>query len=376
MIKTKFTEMFGIEKPIVQGGMQHLGVADFASLVSNAGGMGTMNITCYPGIEEFHEDVIKMKSLTDKPFIVNISLVPDLTRGEEIFKYINVCAKEKVAAIEFAGASPVEFMPACKEAGIKIIHKSPNAKVAASMARKGADVITIAGYEVAGHPSLDGIGTFVIANKAAKVCAEYGVPVLAAGGVADGKGLAAALALGAQGVVMGTRFVATTECPISDNHKQWLLDHTEKDTVLIQKSIHNAARVGNNLAAKLTLEMEARGTTLQELMTVISGKISKLLKQLGITPNLKGYLYLRQAIEIGVRDASVFDGITKRLYPHIAEQNHTTSTSVERTIRHAIDTVWSKGNKELFWSITQTCTLERPTNSQFIIQLAEYFTEY
>ena len=108
----------------------------------------------------------------------------------------------------------------------------------------------------------------------------------------------------------------------------------------------------------------------------LSGKISKLLKQLGITPNLKGYLYLRQAIEIGVRDPSVFDGITKRLYPHIAEQNHTTSTSVERTIRHAIDTVWSKGNKELFWSITQTCTLERPTNSQFIIQLAEYFTEY
>ena len=190
MIKTKFTEMFGIEKPIVQGGMQHLGIAEFASLVCNAGGMGTINITCYPGVDEFHEDVIKMKEFTNnKPFIVNISLVPDLTKGEEIFKYIDVCAKEGVAAIEFAGASPVEFMPACKEAGIKIIHKSPNAKVAASMARKGADVITIAGYEVAGHPSMDGIGTFVIANKAAKVCAEYGVPVLAAGGVADGKGL-------------------------------------------------------------------------------------------------------------------------------------------------------------------------------------------
>lgn len=108
----------------------------------------------------------------------------------------------------------------------------------------------------------------------------------------------------------------------------------------------------------------------------LAGQISKLLKQLGITPNLKGYLYLRQAIEMGVRDPSVFDGITKRLYPYIAEQNHTTSTSVERTIRHAIDTVWNKGNKELFWSITQTCTLERPTNSQFIIQLAEYFSKY
>jgi nitronate monooxygenase len=276
MIKTKFTEMFGIEKPIVQGGMQHLGVADFASVVCNAGGMGTINITCFPGVEEFHEDIKKMKTLTDKPFIVNISLVPDLTKGEEIFKYISVCAEEKVAAIEFAGASPVEFMPACKEAGIKVIHKSPNAKVAASMARKGVDIVTIAGYEVAGHPSLDGIGTFVIANKAAKVCAEYGVPVLAAGGVADGKGLAAALALGAEGVVMGTRFVATKECPISDNHKQWILDHTEKDTVITQKSIHNAARVANNMAAKLTLEMEARGTTLEELMTVISGKNSKV----------------------------------------------------------------------------------------------------
>ena len=288
MIKTQFTEMFGIEKPIVQGGMQHLGIADFASLVSNAGGMGTMNITCYPGIDEFHEDIIKMKELTDKPFIVNISLVPDLTKGEEIFQYIDVCAREQVAAIEFAGASPVEFMPACKEAGIRIIHKSPNAKVAASMARKGADVITIAGYEVAGHPSLDGIGTFVIANKAAAVCGEYGVPVLAAGGVADGKGLAAALALGAQGVVMGTRFVATKECPISDNHKQWLLEHTEKDTVLVQKSIHNAARVANNLAAKLTLEMEARGTTLQELMTVISGKLSRQCYKNG---NIDGGIY-------------------------------------------------------------------------------------
>ena len=288
MIKTKFTEMFGIEKPIVQGGMQHLGIADFASLVSNAGGMGTMNITCYAGIDEFREDIIKMKELTDKPFIVNISLVPDLTKGEEIFQYIDVCAREQVAAIEFAGASPVEFMPACKEAGIRIIHKSPNAKVAASMARKGADVITIAGYEVAGHPSLDGIGTFVIANKAAAVCGEYGVPVLAAGGVADGKGLAAALALGAQGVVMGTRFVATKECPISDNHKQWLLEHTEKDTVLVQKSIHNAARVANNLAAKLTLEMEARGTTLQELMTVISGKLSRQCYKNG---NIDGGIY-------------------------------------------------------------------------------------
>ena len=124
-----------------------------------------------------------MNELTKKPYLVNISLVPDLTKGEEIMKYLNECAKAGVAGIEFAGASPVEFMPLCKEAGIKVIHKSPNAKVAASMERKGVDAVTIAGYEVAGHPSLDGIGTFVIANKVSSICK---IPVMAAGGVADG----------------------------------------------------------------------------------------------------------------------------------------------------------------------------------------------
>ncbi len=272
MIKTKFTELFGIERPIVQGGMQWIGVPEFASHISNNGGMGTLNITCYKDPDEFGEALDKMNELTKKPYIVNISLVPDLTKGEEIFKYIDKCARKGVAAIEFAGASPDEFMPAVKEAGIKIIHKSPNAHVAKRMEEKGADVITIAGYEVAGHPSMDGIGTFVIANKVASICS---IPVLAAGGVADGKGLAAALALGTSGVVMGSRFVATKECPVSDNHKQWYLDHTERDTVLTQKSIHNMNRVCNNMAARLTLEMEARGTTLQELMTVISGKRGK-----------------------------------------------------------------------------------------------------
>jgi Dioxygenases related to 2-nitropropane dioxygenase len=278
MIKTRFTEMFGVEKPIVQGGMQHLGIPTFASLVSNSGGMGTINITCYESVEVFTEALDEMNRLTSKPYIVNISLVPDLTKGEEIFRYIEACASRHVAAIEFAGASPEEFMPACKKGDIRVIHKSPNAKVANSMVRKGADVITIAGYEVAGHPSMDGIGTMVIANR---VAAENDVPVLAAGGIADGKGLAAALALGASGVVMGTRFVATTECPISDNHKQWILDHGEKDTLLVQKSIHNMARVANNMAAKLTLEMESRGTTLKELMTVISGKNSKVAYRSG-----------------------------------------------------------------------------------------------
>jgi nitronate monooxygenase len=264
--------MFGIKYPIVQGGMQHLGVPEFASVVCNAGGIGTLNITCYANPEEFREAVREMKRLTDKPFIVNISLVPSLTRGEEIFRYIDVCIEEGVAAIETAGADPSEFISYIKENGIKLIHKTPSAKIAKRMEEKGADAITIAGYEVAGHPSTDGIGTMILANKVASTCS---IPVLAAGGIGDGKSLAAALALGCEGVVMGTRFVATTECPISDNHKNWVMNHGERDTVLIQRSIKNMARVSNNMAARLTLEMEARGTTLQELMNVIAGRISR-----------------------------------------------------------------------------------------------------
>lgn len=271
-MKTRFTDMFGIKYPIVQGGMQHLGVPEFASVVCNAGGIGTLNITCYANPEEFRIAVKEMKRLTDKPFIVNISLVPSLSKGEEIFRYIDVCIEEGVAAIETAGADPSEFIPYIKENGIKLIHKTPSAKIAKRMEEKGADAITIAGYEVAGHPSTDGIGTMILANKVASACK---IPVLAAGGIGDGKGLAAALALGCEGVVMGTRFVATTECPISDNHKNWVVSHNERDTALIQKSIKNMARVSNNMAAKLTLEMEARGTTLQELLNVIAGRISR-----------------------------------------------------------------------------------------------------
>jgi nitronate monooxygenase len=285
MIKTRITELFGIKHPIIMGGLQHLGIPKFSSIVSNAGGMGTINITCYKTPEEFHESLKEMKSLTDKPYIVNISLTPDMTRDEATFKYIDICAKEGVPAIETAGADPSAYMPMFKEAGIKHIHKTPNARVAKRMEEKGADVITIAGTEVAGHPSVDGVGTFVIANKTASVCS---IPVLAAGGVADGKGLAAALALGAEGVVIGTCLLTTTECTVHDNHKKYVLDHSETDTVLIQRSINNMMRVANNMTAQLILAKEARGTTLQELMPIISGKLSKAAYQTG---NLDGSVY-------------------------------------------------------------------------------------
>ncbi|MPL98732.1 Nitronate monooxygenase [bioreactor metagenome] len=272
MIKTRFTELLGIQYPIMQGGMQHLGVAAFASAVSNAGGLGTINISCFPDPDSFREELIRMKALTVKPFAVNISLLPELTKGDEIKRYIEICGREKVAALEVSGGDPSQFMPAIKGYGIKLIHKSPSIKIARRMVEKGADIITIIGYEVAGHPSMDGIGTIVMANRAASL---LDVPVLAAGGIADGKGLAAALSLGCEGVVMGTRLVATAECPISQNHKNWIVDHSERDSVLILKSIKNMMRTANNETARQCIGMEQRGAALPELMPLISGKRGK-----------------------------------------------------------------------------------------------------
>ena len=277
-VKTKLTEMFGIEYPIVQSGMQWLAVPKLASAVCNAGGIGTINVTCWPTLDEFADALDEMNSLTSKPYIVNISLAPTQRLDtEEIMKTIKLCGEKHVAAIETSAEDPREFIPAIKAAGIRHFHKTPNYKVSMSMERKGLDGVIIAGYEVGGHSLADGVGTFVIARRCA---ADMKIPVIAAGGICDGQGLAASLALGASGVAMGTRFVCVDECPISDNHKQWIIDHTEKDTVLCQKAIGSMLRASKNNATLLANEIEERGIRsgksvaeiLKEEMPVISGQ--------------------------------------------------------------------------------------------------------
>ena len=200
-MKTKLTEMFGIEYPIVQSGMQWLAVPQLAAAVCNAGGIGTINVTCWPTLDEFADALDEMNSLTNKPYIVNISLAPtQRLDNEEIRKTIRLCGEKHVAAIETSAEDPREFIADIKSAGMRHFHKCPNYKVSMSMERKGLDGVIIAGYEVGGHPSADGVGTFVIARRCA---ADMKIPVIAAGGIADGHGLAAALALGASGVAMG-----------------------------------------------------------------------------------------------------------------------------------------------------------------------------
>lgn len=279
-MKTRMTKLLGIQYPIMQGGMQHLGVPKLAAAVSEAGGLGTINVTIYPEPEKLRVAIREVKEQTKKPFAVNISLIPSLHPGKELFDQVKVILEEGVLVVETAGASPKELADVLNAHKDQVtwIHKAACIKHAKKAESMGADLITMAGFEVAGHPHTDGVGTMVLANRTAR---EVKVPVLAAGGIADGKGLLAVLSLGCEGIVMGTRFVASQECWIHQNHKDWIVNANENDTVLCQKTIRNMVRVANNGAAKKCLELEAKGASLEELMSVISGKLGKAAYESG-----------------------------------------------------------------------------------------------
>ncbi len=268
-MKTRLTELMGIRYPIIQGGMHHFGVPALAAAVSNAGGCGTINRSNYAGNEEFRNAVREMKSLTDRPFLVNLSLLPDVSVGENVRETIRICGEEGVKAIETAGTNPKDLVPYIHGAGLLSIHKVPGARYALSAEKAGCDAVTAAGFECAGHPGRDEIGSLVLTNRAARICR---IPVVAAGGYADGRGLAAALALGAEGVVMGTRFLATKECTAHDNFKEWIVKASENDTLLCQKSVRNPMRVANNDCARRCLRLEREpGATPGSLMSALSG---------------------------------------------------------------------------------------------------------
>jgi NAD(P)H-dependent flavin oxidoreductase YrpB (nitropropane dioxygenase family) len=270
MFKTRITEMLNIEYPIIQGGMMWLATAELAAAVSNAGGFGIIAALNSGSGEGLKEEIRKCKDLTDKPFGVNVSMLPDLTTGEKTGEYIDAIVAEGVAAVETAGRNPAPYVPLLKEAGIKVIHKVPAVRHALKAEQIGVDAVTIVGFECAGHPGMDDVTTFILVQKATR---ELGIPVIAGGGICDAKGFVAALALGAEGVLMGTRFMLTHECWAHQRVKAQLLQATELDTMIIERSIHNAARVIKNRAALRALEMEERGATLKELLTVISGQV-------------------------------------------------------------------------------------------------------
>ncbi len=314
-INTRMTRLLGIQVPVMQGGMQNLATPELAAAVSNAGGLGTINAATCPDIESFRQAIRKLRALTDKPFCVNISMLPLVSVGELTKEYFQAVIEEGVPAVETAGRSPEPYVPMLKEAGVVLIHKVATVKHALKAQEVGADIVSIVGLEGAGHPGMDQVSTMILAARAAR---QLEIPVLAGGGIADGRGLAAALALGAEGVFMGTRFAASKECRIHEAYKSWMTEAGETSTMLIQQSIRNMVRVMKNDVACQVAAMEARGTSLEELMPLISGKRGKEAQLAG---DLQGGLFsVGQAV-----------GLVKEILP--------AGEIVERIAREAIETM-------------------------------------
>jgi len=271
MFKTRITKLFGIKYPIIQGAMMWLSRAEMVAAVANAGGLGIMASLTFPTTRELCEEIRKTKSLTDKPFAVNITMLPTI-RPRSLEEYIDAAIKEGVTIIETAGRNPRQYMKQLREGGVTVMHKVASVKAAKTAERIGVDAVTIVGFEEGGNPGMDDVTTMVLVPRAADALE---IPVIAGGGIGDGRGLMAALALGAEGAVMGTRFMLSRECPLHNSIKQRLLEASEKDTLMIMRSINNPERVVGTDFARRILEMEERGTTLEELLPLIDGRRQK-----------------------------------------------------------------------------------------------------
>lgn len=277
-IRTRFTEAFGIEHPIVQGGMMWVGRAELAAAVSNAGGLGMLTALTQPTPDELRREIERCRRMTDKPFGVNLTILPSVT-PPPYADYRRAIIEEGVRIVETAGHKPQEHIDDLKAHGIKVIHKCTAVRHAASAERMGADAISIDGFECAGHPGEDDVPGLVLIPAAAD---RIAIPMIASGGFGDGRGLAAALALGADGVNMGTRFCATVEAPIHDRIKQFLLDNDERSTNLIFRRFHNTGRVAKNSVSDRVVEISSRpDATFEDIRPLVSGALGRVALETG-----------------------------------------------------------------------------------------------
>ncbi len=268
-MKTRVTELLGIQYPIIQGGMQWVGYAELASAVSNAGGLGILTALTQPTPEALGDEIARCRTMTDKPFGVNLTLLPSIN-PPPYEKYLDVILASGIKILETAGNNPKEFIAKAKKAGVVIVHKCVAVRHALSAERNGVDVVSIDGFECAGHPGEDDIGGLVLIPAAV---AKLKIPIVASGGIGDGRGMAAALALGAEGINMGTRFCATQEAPIHPNIKQALVDATERDTRLMFRKLHNTARVLKNAVSEEVVKIENRpeGAVFEDIKHLVAG---------------------------------------------------------------------------------------------------------
>jgi len=268
-MKTRLTELLGIEKPIICGGMMRVGTAELAAAVSNTGALGTMTALTLPTPELLKAEIEKCQSLTDKPFAVNLT-VGVVASEINYDDYVDVICASGVKIVETAGRSPEPFMDKLNAHGIKVIHKCVAVRHALKAERLGVAAVSIDGFECAGHPGEEDVPGLVLIPAAAK---QLSIPIVASGGIADGRGLVAALALGAEGINMGTRFLATQEAPVHENVKKSIVDMNETQTSLIFRSYKNTARVYKNSVALKVIEIEKAGGEFSEVHGMVSGKM-------------------------------------------------------------------------------------------------------
>jgi NADH:quinone reductase (non-electrogenic) len=252
-MKTRITELFGIEHPIIQGGMHYVGFAELASAVSNAGGLGIITGLTQKTPMDLADEIQRCHGLTDKPFGVNLTFLPTVV-APDYDGYIRAIIEGGVSIVETAGRNPQQYLPSMKEAGIKVIHKCTSVRHALKAESIGCDAVSVDGFECGGHPGEDDIPNMILLPRAAD---ELDIPFVASGGMADARSLVAALAFGAEGINMGTRFLATREAPVHDNVKQAILAASELDTRLVMRPLRNTERALNNEAVARVLEKEA-----------------------------------------------------------------------------------------------------------------------
>ena len=277
-MKTRITELLGVEYPIVQGGLHFVGLAELAGAVSNAGGLGIITGLTQRTPELLAREIARCREITDKPFGVNLTFLPTLATPDYP-GYIKAIIDGGVKVVETAGNNPVQWMPMLKEAGIKVVHKCTTVRHALKAEAIGCDAISVDGFECGGHPGEDDIPNFILLTRAAE---ELKVPFLASGGMADGRSLAGALALGADGINMGTRFMATKEAPIHQNVKDALVEATELDTRLIMRPLRNTERVLRNAAVDRIVETERRlgsKTTFEDIAAEVAGVYPRVMQE-------------------------------------------------------------------------------------------------
>ena len=277
-MKTRITELFGIKHPIIQGGMHYVGFAEMAAAVSNAGGLGIITGLTQKTAADLANEIARCKDMTDKPFGVNLTFLPVVDQPDYP-GMVKAIIEGGVKVVETAGNNPQSVLPFLKDAGIKVIHKCTAVRHALKAQAIGCDAVSVDGFECGGHPGEDDIPNFILLPRAAD---ELDIPFVASGGMADGRSLVAALALGADGINMGTRFIATKEAPVHDNVKQALIAASELDTRLIMRPFRNTERVLTNAAVERLLEKEralGKDITFEDIAPEVAGVYPRILAE-------------------------------------------------------------------------------------------------